>query len=93
MSKIPKKINQEARDWLVGKTIERVKVVKPIMEERTMYEHVLGPSALKIYFTDGSTTILETWIGEFLLKPSKLNGVKNKRSRSYFTISRKEGSK
>jgi hypothetical protein len=87
---LPKKINKEMRLWLRGKTIERVKVVRPTEEERDMYEHVLGPMALRMTFTDGSSIILDSWVGSYKLKPSALSGVQNLRARSYLTISRKE---
>lgn len=90
---IPQKITKSQLQWLEGKTISSAKVVRPTKEERAMYEVMLGPMALKVFFTDGSYIILDTWIGDFLLKKSSISDVQNKRQRSYFTIRRKEVTK
>jgi hypothetical protein len=87
---LPKRITKEQRLWLVHKTISKVKVVRPTKEERSMYESRPGPSALKFYFTDGSFIVLDSWIGNFVLTKEQ-SPIQNSRSRSYFTISRKEG--
>jgi hypothetical protein len=88
---LPKKIDLATKLWLIGKTIAKVKVVRPTEEEREMYERPLGPMALRITFTDGSAMVLDTWIGEYKPKKSTLpKGKRNLRSRPYFTISRKE---
>jgi hypothetical protein len=84
------KISTEVRLWLKGKTIEHVKVVRPTKEERAMYEYVLGPMALKLSFTDGTSVILDSWIGEFKPKKSSPMDKQHLRKRSYFTITRKE---
>jgi hypothetical protein len=90
MKGIPEKVSKEVKEWLVDKMIARVKVVRPTKEEKKMYESVLGPIALKIIFTDGTSIRLDSWIGEFKLVPSTITGVQNSRTKSYFTITRKE---
>jgi hypothetical protein len=87
MQGIPEKISKEVKQWLAGRTIEKVKVVRPTKEEKFMYAHVLGPMALKIIFTDGTSIVVDSWVGEFKMKDTVS---KNSRTKSYFTITRKE---
>lgn len=89
MQGIPERISKEVKEWFKGKTIKRIKVIRPIKKEKEMYEEKLRPMSLKFIFTDGTGITLDSWVGAFKPKPI-WNGTQHLRLRSYLTVSRKE---
>ena len=75
----------DIRKFVMGKTILAMTIVRPDKKTKKMYDAQIKPQAIKIFFSDGTSIQLDTWV-EYV-KPKKVNPTdpQHPRSMAYLT--------